>query len=261
VPDSARCTRGLLVSVEGISGAGKTHLTRRVAATMPGGQPLILEEFSARKAGSARDDDLGRAILRGLSAASGGDVFLRGGAPRAETLLLTAIKTHDIDAVGPALADGRTVIEGRGPDSIAVYQAAILHPRSDLAAASAARQIVAFTAKWRPLPDLTILITDEPARAIARTRSRGDRYDPADQHLLHRVARLYDRLAADAGDRIRVLDRRYLDENAAVTSMRQWILSAQQSPRPCRPASWLASAGIGSSGPCATCRAPLTAQA
>lgn len=260
MPDPASCTRGLLVSVEGISGVGKTHLTRRVTATMPGDQPLILEEFSARRASDARDDDLGRAILHAVSAASGGDAFLRGGAPRAETLLLTAIKTHDLDAVGPALADGRTVIEGRGPDSIAVYQAAILHPRSDLAAASAARQILAFTAKWRPLPDLTILIIDEPARAIARTRSRGDRYNPADQQLLHRVAHLYDRLGATA-DRIRVLDRRFRDENEAVAQMRQWILSAQRSPRPCRPAPWLASARIRPTRECIYCRAPLTGQA
>ena len=38
-----------------------------------------------------------------------------------------------------------------------------------------AREILELAAEWRPLPDLTILITDDPATAISRAERRDNR--------------------------------------------------------------------------------------
>ena len=48
---STSCCRGPLVSVEGISGAGKTYLTRMLAASLAKQEaaPVVTEGFSARK--------------------------------------------------------------------------------------------------------------------------------------------------------------------------------------------------------------------
>jgi hypothetical protein len=67
---------------------------------------------------------------------------------------------HDFDAALPALRAGRTVIKGRSRHSTAVYQSLIMKPE-DNDALLLAEQILGSASRWRPLPDLTIVITDD----------------------------------------------------------------------------------------------------
>jgi dTMP kinase len=78
-------------------------------------------------------------------------------------------------------------------------------------------------ARWRPMPDLTILITDDIATAAARAEYRDHRrYTPEEAALHHRVATLYDRLATDDPSTHRI-DRRVHDIDKAVQLMQEWI--------------------------------------
>jgi len=112
--------------VDGITGVGKTYLTQRAVEGFEQ-QPMLLGGFSRR---TGTDPGLGRNLLRALIDASAGDPFLRGGSPLAETMLLLAIKRHDLDIVLPVLSTGRAVVEGRGVDTTAVCQAVQLHPHN-----------------------------------------------------------------------------------------------------------------------------------
>lgn len=221
----AECSRGVLVSIEGINGVGKTYLISQVAAALRDAgteaTPLIVEEFSRR----AHDGcGLGRDILRALIDASDRDRFLQGGHPASETLLLLAIKTHDYETVRDALQQDRLVLKGRSLHTVALYQSLILHPDDDAAAHDQARQILVLAASWRPLPDLTILVTDDVDTAVCRAEQRdGTPYTPQQWRLHHRAATLFDRLATDDPDRIRVLDRRKIDTAQAIALMRDWM--------------------------------------
>ncbi len=166
-------SRGCLISIEGLSGVGKTYLTNCVieaAAAVASEPPLVVEEFSQRREDS--DVDLGRRLLRTLVTAAKGEHFLRAGFPKSETLLLLAIKMHDFEATLPNLLAGRTVIEGRSIHSTAVYQSLIMHPDDYQAAAASVARILNTAARWRPLPDLTIVITDDPQAAVRRAEAR-----------------------------------------------------------------------------------------
>jgi len=188
--------RGHLISIEGLNGVGKTYLTSRVvdAASERGQPPLVVEEFSRRADGGS---DLGRRLLRTLITASDGERFLRAGFPRSETLLLLAIKMHDFETTLPALLAGRTVIEGRSIHSTAVYQSLIMNPDDDQAAAELAGCILDSTARWRPLPDLTIVLTDDVAKAVGRAQDRdGIIYTAEQWDLHHRAAALLRRSSA-----------------------------------------------------------------
>ncbi len=220
------CCRGPLVSVEGISGAGKTYLTRMLAATQVKHEaaPVIIEGFSGRQRSGRRN--LGRDLLRVLVSASGDDKFLRSGYPAAETLLLLAIKMYDYETSIPHLASGQVVIEGRSLYTTAVYQSIILCP-GDAEALAQAREILEMASEWRPLPDLTILVTDDPAAAIDRAERRDDRTVSDEERRIHfRAAVLYEHLAAEDPARIQVLDRRIQDNPAALNSMQDWISRA-----------------------------------
>lgn len=231
------CCRGPLVSVEGISGVGKTYLTRMLAASLAEHEVayVVTEGFSARQQPGTRD--LGRDLLRVLASASGGDIFLRGGYPAAETLLLLAIKMYDYETSIPQLASGHVVMEGRSLHTTAIYQSMILCP-GDAEALTQAREILDLAARWRPLPDLTILITDDPATAISRAERRDNRTITGEERRIHlRAAALYEQFAAADPVRIRILDRRRQDTATALNSMQEWINQARHQV-PCLPEPW-----------------------
>lgn len=68
----------------------------------------------------------------------------------------------------PALAQGRIVLEDLYLHCVAVYQALILHPDDDEQAFAEMLAILSTAAQWRPLPDLTFLVSDHPAEAAER---------------------------------------------------------------------------------------------
>jgi len=220
--------RGLLVSVEGVSGTGKTYLTHRLLDDNPGiaADAVVIGEFSRRPPGG----DLGHDLLHTLIDAAAGDPLLRGGRPAAETLMLLAIKAHDYEAhCLPALAQGRIVLEGRSLHCVAVYQALILHPDDDEQAFAEMLAILSTAAQWRPLPDLTFLVADDPAEAAERAGQRDGRPFSAEYlHAHHRAAALYDQAAAHAPGTIVVIDRRQLDTSSAISLMQTRITEHQQ---------------------------------
>jgi dTMP kinase len=234
------CRRGLLVSIEGISGVGKTYLTDRLRAALlddRSGEFVILESFSKRTG-----PDLGRSILRALVAAAGGDRFLRGGSPNAETLLLLAIKMHDYESCSQALERGRLVIEGRSIHSTAVYQSLIMHA-DDHRALDEARAILLLAWQWRPKPDLTVLVTDDIRAAIERAERRDGENCTVEHRVMHeRAAELFGRLAADDPAHVMVLDRRVNQAEDCIQLICRWI-DDRRRILPCMTAPWRAAIG------------------
>jgi dTMP kinase len=237
------CTRGPLISVEGMTGVGKNFLTTR--ALDPVSQqdrPVLLAEFSQR---THDREGLGDHLLHALREASAPDPFLRGGTPMAEALLLLAIKRHDLDTVLPAMTQGRAVVEGRSVDSTAVCQALLLHPHDPDTALDTAQALLNLASSYRPLPDLTILLTDTPDRAIDRAQHRDQRtFTPEQTAFIHCAGRLFERLAATDPARFQIADRRRLDTDEAAELIRSWIRAAgtglgcvrepfQSPPSPC----------------------------
>ncbi|MGW0251131.1 hypothetical protein ACWDYH_31330 [Nocardia goodfellowii] len=225
------CSPPKLFSVEGINGVGKTYLTGLVVEqiTRDGGQaPVVLEEFSRRSDGGS---DLGRRLLAALVRASHGERFLRAGCPGSETLLLLAIKSHDYESSQTLLNQGRTVIEGRGLHSTAVYQSLIAHPDDENAAFSFATTILATAAGYRPLADQTMLLIDDVDLAVGRAEARNGQPFTAEQWILHRrAAELFERLAGADPDRFVVLDRRHLDTAALVAAIIGVLGAAKPAP-------------------------------
>ena len=217
------CSRGPLISAEGLNGVGKTYLTNRAVEALQT-PPLMLDEFSQRANGRP---GLGEALLHALREASIGDPFLRGGTPMAEALLLMAIKRHDLDTVLPDLARGQAVVEGRSVDTTAVCQALLLHPDDPAAALRTAVDLLGLAASYRPLPDLTILVTDDAAHALERAQRR-DRcvFTPEQAEFMRGACVLFERLAATDPVRYRVVDRRHVDEYEAAGQIREWIQGA-----------------------------------
>lgn len=188
------------VIVEGLNGVGKTYLATRLAARL-GPSCCLLGELTDHGA-----DRLTGQVIAAL--ARPGGTFLRTGHPLTETFAFLALKVYEYERLAPATRPvTRLVLEDRGPDTVAVYQSAILTADDDKATVLVER-IATVTAMWRPKPTLTLLVVDDFDTCIDRFASRlGSPLVPQDRTLLTRVDQLYRELAAREPDRFRIVDR------------------------------------------------------
>ncbi len=181
-----------LITIEGVDGTGKSTLTEGLSAALSarGDAVRVLREPGGVVA-SERIRDLVKDP--GLSI---GD--------RAEALLYAAARAQLIEErLIPALAAGETVILDRFVDSSLAYQGG----GRQLGVAAVAA-LNAF-ATGGLVPDLTLLLSLDPAVAAARAVQRGetpDRLELAGAEFYARVHATYAELAAAEPERFRVID-------------------------------------------------------
>ena len=106
-------------------------------------------------------------------------------------------------------------------------QALLLHPDDPDAALETATALLDLASSYRPLPDLTILVTDDASQAVVRAQRRDRCVITTEQATFMRDACvLYERLAATDPTRYRVVDRRSVGEHEAAEQIRTWIHDA-----------------------------------
>ncbi|MGH3811434.1 MAG: dTMP kinase [Pseudonocardiaceae bacterium] len=210
------------VSVEGPNGVGKTHLTRALAARL-GPDCQLLTELT-----DAQGEHVAAQVIGALSTA--GDAFLRTGHPLTETFALLALKVREHELVTQMLARPAMVLEDRGVDTVAIYQAAIMlgEHGTEEQTWTLAQQIYQTAAQWRPIPDLTLLITDDLDNCWRRWAEReGIPLTGEQQRLVSRVAGLYCRQAAHEPERFRIVARAGRDEDEILTEMAHLVLAVK----------------------------------
>ncbi len=208
------------VSLEGVNGVGKTLLARTLAERLPG-RARVLSELT-----DGGGDAMTTAVVTALSS---GQSFLRTGHPLTETMALLALKVREHEHVTALTDPPETVIEDRGVDTVAVYQAAIGTPDqiTDQALKRAADRVYSAAAPWRPLPDLTILLLDDPTDCERRLARREGRPVALDEHrIIIRADRLYRWRARVEPDRIRTIDRTGLHFDDVLDAATELVQSA-----------------------------------
>jgi len=182
----------MLVTIEGLDGAGKTTLAHGLLERLAGrGVQAVL----LREPGGVELSERVRALVKDPSLSV---------APRAEALLYAGARAQLVaERLGPLLADGRWVLLDRFVDSSLAYQGAGRGLGLD-----AVRAINEFGTGGLS-PDRTLLLRIDPAAGRARAEGRGeapDRLEREGAGFFAAIAAAYDELAAAEPQRIRVLD-------------------------------------------------------
>ncbi|MFE2727132.1 thymidylate kinase [Kitasatospora sp. NPDC059327] len=184
------------VTIEGTNAVGKSHLAALTAAAVGPGC-TVLAELPDTAPGA-----LPGQVVAALAA--GGDPFLRTGHPLTETFALLALAVRRREQPPEA----QVVIEDRGCDSVAIYQALTVADALGNDPYPILSRLLDAADRWRVRADVTVLLRDDPAACEARWRRRAGRPLTADEaDRLMRAAALYDRLAADDPGRYLVVDR------------------------------------------------------
>ncbi|MCB2188842.1 MAG: dTMP kinase [Deltaproteobacteria bacterium] len=155
--------RGLLITLEGGEGAGKTTQVRLLAARLA---QLGLEvEITRQPGGTSLGSDLRKLLLTHQDQAP---------VPQAELFLYLADRAqHAAQVIVPALEAGRVVLCDRYADSSEVYQGRVRGLGLELV--HELNQWILGAYAW---PDRTLLLDLDPAVGLGRVRRRGDAAGP-----------------------------------------------------------------------------------
>jgi dTMP kinase len=182
----------VLITVEGLDGAGKTTLVAGLCTALEErGRPV----FVLREPGGVELSERIRALVKDP------ELMMD---PRAEALLYAAARAQLVaEELRPLLEAGEWVLLDRFVDSSLAYQGAgrrlgVEHIRALNEFATGGLH-----------PDRTLLLRIDPARGLARLAGRTeevDRLEREDRAFFAAVAEAYDALAAAEPDRIAVID-------------------------------------------------------
>lgn len=185
-------TRGSLITIEGLDGAGKTTLTSALGRVLTERE---LDVHLLREPGGVRTAERVRDLVK--------DPDLRLG-PRAEALLYAAARAQLVEEMlKPLLDGGAWVLLDRFVDSSLAYQGA-----GRGLGIAVVRAINEF-ATGGLVPDRTLLLSIDPQLGRARSGSRPDpldRIEREDEAFFGAVATAYAELAAGDPLRIRTID-------------------------------------------------------
>lgn len=189
--------KGLLITLEGIDGCGKSTVARLLATELDSAPWHLV--FTAEPTGG----EIGRVIRTGLR----NDEEVTSDQAMKELFLFMADHAdHLRRKIRPELERGSIVISDRYCDSRAAYQGATLKglvPRPVLWVRELHRP-------WSVTPDLTLLLRVDPTRAVERCRSRNhlvgeeEKFERAD--FLKEVSENFDQLVGVEPDRFVVID-------------------------------------------------------
>jgi dTMP kinase len=185
-------TRGRLITIEGIDGAGKSTLAHALTREITErGQRVEL----LREPGGVEVSERIRALVKDPALAV---------APRAEALLYAAARAQLVqELLGPLLHEGRVVLLDRFVDSSLAYQGV-----GRALGVEEVRAINLF-ATGGLAPDRTLLLSISPAIGRARQQTRAltpDRLERESDDFFATIATAYDQLAREEPERIRPID-------------------------------------------------------
>jgi dTMP kinase len=183
-------SRGRLITVEGIDGAGKTTVVGALADALRKRDVVVL-----REPGGVELSERIRALVK--------DPELEV-SPRAEALLYAAARAQLVaERLEPLLADGRWVLLDRFVDSSLAYQGA-----GRGLSVEEVRTLNLF-ATGGLTPDRTLLLRIDARAGLARAGGRGegaDRLEREELAFFEATAAAYDALAAAEPERFAVID-------------------------------------------------------
>lgn len=217
--------KGKLITLEGISGIGKTYFSNQLKNILNESDVLFHKEIMDEK-----HKGINRQIFNILW--STGSKFFDTGNPKMETLLIAAKQANDEEnAIIPAMQAGKTVISDRGLDSICIYQGILFTKKYGKNPLEYTLKMYDKLKGFCLTLDKTILFTGNISKAIARAETRdSDRYTEEELQILAQASNLYLEIAKRNADRFCVVNVDELTNNEVINKIVKEVGKINYSP-------------------------------
>lgn len=204
--------RGLLITLEGIDGSGKSTVSRLLARNLGQALPSRRLVFTAEPT----NGETGIILRSHLSQASNWSEEVSKAKRMEELFLFMADHAdHLSKTVIPSLQDGAVVISDRYADSTAAYQGVTLRG----IVPDPVEWIQSISRPWNVLPDLTIVFAIDPALALRRIESRASAEKFERAEFLRDVDENFRRLAGEEPERFAIIDASQKIEDVAKVAL------------------------------------------
>jgi dTMP kinase len=191
--------KGLLISLEGIDGSGKSTAARHIASRLHELMPEKRLVFTAEPTFG----EAGRILRSQLSLPMEDDEMPSPARPMKELFLFMADHAdHLARLIVPSLKEGAIVISDRYTDSTAAYQGVTLRG----IVPDPVQWIRSIYSPWNLLPDMTLLFALDPDIALKRIRSRPEQEKFERPRFLREVDGNFRQLAAQEPERFVLID-------------------------------------------------------
>lgn len=187
--------KGLLITLEGIDGSGKSTVARDLVSRLP---ELVPERRWVLTAEPTKGE-AGRVLKARLK---GPDQEEPAGRMEELFLFMADHADHLRGTVFPSLRDGAVVISDRYADSTVAYQGVTLRG----IVPDPVRWIQDLLKPWNVVPARTLLFAIDPTLALERIRSREGREKFERLDFLREVDRNFQHLASEEPDRFVCID-------------------------------------------------------
>lgn len=187
--------KGRLITLEGISGIGKTTYFSELKKILKDNNIIFNDEICDKKHEGINSD-----IFKILS--SKNSRFFDNGNPKLETLLICGKQVNDEESfVIPQMKKGKTIISDRGFDTLCILEGIIYSKKYKLDEEKAIMDMYNSISKICVVPDITIVFTGNFDTAIARAEKRdGQKYTKKEMNILKssdiwfkKISKIFDR--------------------------------------------------------------------
>lgn len=194
--------KGCLITIEGISGIGKTYFFNKLKEQYKDNKNIIFN-------GEITDGNYKgytETLYNVLSSTN--SRFFDLGNPKAETLLIAAKQSFDEEnIIVPAINSGKIVISDRGYDTICIVEGIMLAKKYPGSAKEYSKMIYKFLQNFNILPQKTIFLDGNIENSIKRAEKRDlklnyPKYTASEKKILYDCAKLYREYSKDYKNRI-----------------------------------------------------------
>lgn len=193
---------GKLITIEGISGIGKTYLLNELKEQYRENESIIFH----KEIMDEEHKEINKKIFEILFATK--NQFFDTGNPKMETLLIIAKRANnDENVIRPVIETGKIVISDRGIDTICVYQSIMLYRKYGGDLHDYVKCIHNILSRFCLVPNKTILLTGDYKSAINRAEERNKlKYTDEEIEILKLAAELYQYIAKTYQNRFIIID-------------------------------------------------------